>query len=159
MKLIIIVLFFTLSYANRFYHISDEDALKTIRKVENGIEKLEIIVKKKQEQCEHHIEYGDYVSVHYNGTLQDGILFDTTTIKDEPFTFQIGIRQVIPGWEQGLLGKCENDELTLIIPPHLGYGSREVGIIPVNSILKFDIKIVKVISYFDAQFNKIRDDL
>ena len=96
----------------------------------------------------HPIRLGDHVKVHYNGTLSDGTLFDTTSIRGEPISFQIGTQKVIQGWERGLLGKCKGDELTLIIPPHLGYGSSDNGVIPPNSVLYFDIKIDQVTTLY-----------
>lgn len=99
------------------------------------------------------------MSVQYNGTLTDGTVFDTTAIRDEPFSFQIGARSVILGWEQGLLGKCLNDEIHLVIPPHLGYGATPNGVIPSNSVLVFDIRIVEVVSYMEAQMRQFQQKM
>ncbi|KAL7720540.1 peptidylprolyl isomerase [Entamoeba marina] len=109
------------------------------------------IISKAQAICDTPIHYGDFVSVHYNGTLEDGTWFDSTSLKNEPFVFQIGAKKVIPGWEQGLINKCKGDRILLTVPPHLGYGHRAVGSIPEDSTLIFSIEVVEVIPFLQAQ--------
>ncbi len=83
------------------------------------------------------------IKVHYIGTLEDGTKFDSSYDRGEPFTFQIGLRQVIEGWEKGIIGMKVGGKRTLIIPPELGYGERGAGeLIPPNSTLFFDIEII-----------------
>ncbi|ELP94426.1 FK506-binding protein 2 precursor, putative, partial [Entamoeba invadens IP1] len=142
--------FLALSLGNRFYRKSDDAVYSTVTDAESTHNTLEVVFRHKT-KCSDPVNMGDLISVHYNGTLEDGIMFDTTSIKDEPFSFQIGAKKVIPGWEQGLLGTCANDEVTLTIPPHLGYGGQTVGMIPANSVLKFDIKVVSVVKYADLR--------
>tara|TARA_B100000579_G_C22648378_1_gene764942 strand:+ start:51 stop:782 length:732 start_codon:yes stop_codon:yes gene_type:complete len=85
------------------------------------------------------------VKVHYKGMLEDGTVFDSSYKRKEPFTFQIGIRQVIEGWEKGLIGLKEGAKLTLVIPPELAYSDKGAGeLIPPNSKLIFDIEILEV---------------
>ena len=56
--------------------------------------------------------------------------------RDQPFTFQIGIGQVIKGWDEGLIDMCPGDKRKLTIPPHLGYGDRGAGdVIPPGTCL------------------------
>ena len=75
--------------------------------------------------------------------LEDGTKFDSSYDRGEPFSFQIGLRQVIKGWETGILGMKVGGKRTLIIPPELGYGDRGAGeLIPPNSTLIFDIEII-----------------
>ena len=85
------------------------------------------------------------IQVHYTGKLQDGTKFDSSFDRGEPFSFQIGLRQVIEGWETGLMGMRVGGKRTLIIPPELAYGERGAGdLIPPNATLTFDIEIVAV---------------
>ena len=85
------------------------------------------------------------IQVHYTGKLQDGTKFDSSYDRGEPFSFQIGLRQVIEGWETGLIGMKVGGKRTLIIPPELAYGERGAGdLIPPNATLTFDIEIVDV---------------
>ena len=85
------------------------------------------------------------IQVHYTGKLQDGTKFDSSYDRGQPFSFQIGLREVIKGWEIGLMGMKVGGKRTLIIPPELAYGDRGAGdLIPPNATLTFDIEIVAV---------------
>ena len=85
------------------------------------------------------------IQVHYTGKLQDGTNFDSSYDRGQPFSFQIGLREVIKGWEIGLMGMKVGGKRTLIIPPELAYGDRGAGdLIPPNATLTFDIEIVAV---------------
>ena len=85
------------------------------------------------------------IQVHYTGKLQDGTKFDSSFDRGEPFSFQIGLRQVIEGWEIGLMGMKVGGKRTLIIPSELAYGDRGAGdLIPPNATLTFDVEIVDV---------------
>ena len=85
------------------------------------------------------------IQVHYTGKLQDGTKFDSSFDRGEPFSFQIGLRQVIEGWEIGLMGMKVGGKRTLIIPSELAYGERGAGdLIPPNATLTFDVEIVAV---------------
>ena len=64
---------------------------------------------------------------HYTGKLEDGTEFDSSVGRGEPFTFTLGVGQVIKGWDQGLLDMCEGEKRKLIIPSHLGYGDKGAG--------------------------------
>jgi FKBP-type peptidyl-prolyl cis-trans isomerases 1 len=85
------------------------------------------------------------IKVHYIGMLEDGTKFDSSYDRGEPFSFQIGLSQVIKGWETGIIGMKVGGKRTLIIPPELGYGERGAGeLIPPNSTLVFDIEIIDI---------------
>jgi FKBP-type peptidyl-prolyl cis-trans isomerase len=86
---------------------------------------------------------GDTVTVDYTGKLQDGTVFDTSVGK-QPISFVLGSGQVIPGWDQGLVGMQIGGKRVLIIPPSLAYGSQGVGPIPPNATLTFEVTLLKV---------------
>ena len=90
------------------------------------------------------VKTGSTVSVHYTGTLANGTKFDSSYDRGEPFIFTIGADQVIPGWEEGLLGMKMGGKRELVIPPALAYGSRDLGVIPSNSTLQFVVEVVVV---------------
>ncbi len=87
---------------------------------------------------------GQDVTVHYTGTLENGAKFDSSLDRGKPFTFKIGVGQVIKGWDQGVMTMKVGGKRKLIIPPHLGYGSRGVGPIPPNSTLIFEVELLDV---------------
>jgi FKBP-type peptidyl-prolyl cis-trans isomerase len=90
------------------------------------------------------VKKGDTVEVHYVGTLQNGIQFDSSRSRGETFSFTVGEGRVIAGWEQGLIGMKVGGERVLVIPPELGYGSNPIGPIPANSTLVFMIELISI---------------
>ncbi len=90
---------------------------------------------------------GKIVAVHYSGFLTDGRKFDSSVERDEPLTIMLGRRQVIPGWEEGIDLLRQGSKAQFVIPPQIGYGDRDLGIIPPNSTLIFDVEIVEVKSH------------
>ena len=88
---------------------------------------------------------GDTVSVHYKGQLPDGTVFDSSYKRNQPIDFQVGVGQVIRGWDEGIMLLEVGDKARLVIPSDLGYGSRgAVGVIPPNATLVFDVELVAV---------------
>jgi len=88
---------------------------------------------------------GDTVVVEYTGWLADGTKFDASADHGGTFTFPLGAGQVIPGWDQGVVGMKVGGVRMLTIPPELGYGAEGAGsTIPPNSTLLFQIKLVKI---------------
>ena len=85
------------------------------------------------------------VTVHYTGRLQDGSVFDSSLNPGrDPFRFTVGAKQVIEGWDQGLMGMRVGEKRKLTIPPELGYGNRDMGVIPSNSTLIFEVELLEV---------------
>ena len=87
---------------------------------------------------------GQTVSVHYTGTLTNGIKFDSSRDRNEPISFILGAGRVIKGWDEGI-GKMQiGDQAILVIPPGIGYGSRGAGggVIPPDATLIFIVELV-----------------
>jgi peptidylprolyl isomerase len=87
---------------------------------------------------------GSLVTVHYTGKFLNDSVFDSSVEKNRPITITLGKGQVIKGWDEGLTYLKEGDEATFIIPADLAYGNRQVGPIPANSTLKFEVKLISV---------------
>ncbi|MBB3696266.1 FKBP-type peptidyl-prolyl cis-trans isomerase [Flammeovirga yaeyamensis] len=85
---------------------------------------------------------GKTVVVHYVGYLMDGEKFDSSRDRGQPFQFQLGRGRVIKGWDEGVKNLTIGTRAMLMIPPELGYGSRNMGPIPANSTLIFDIEVL-----------------
>ncbi|RMB57611.1 peptidylprolyl isomerase [Dokdonia sinensis] len=90
-------------------------------------------------------EKGKTVSVHYKGQLSDGTVFDSSYKRNAPIDFQLGVGQVIPGWDEGIGLMKEGDKARLVIPSDLAYGSAGAGgVIPPDATLIFDVELVAV---------------
>ena len=85
---------------------------------------------------------GDQVEAHYTGTLTNGKKFDSSRDRNQTFSFILGNQQVIAGWDEGFAYLHKGETATLIIPPALGYGSQDMGDIPPNSTLIFEVELV-----------------
>ncbi len=90
-------------------------------------------------------EKGKTVSVHYKGQLADGTVFDSSYKRKDPLEFQVGVGQVISGWDEGICLLNVGDKARLVIPSDLGYGAQGAGgVIPPNAILVFDVELMDV---------------
>ena len=95
---------------------------------------------------------GSIVSVLYTGMLQDGTVFDSSeTHGNEPLVFQLGAPGIIAGFQIGVNGMNVGGERRMVVPSALGYGGEDIKdpasgavVIPANSTLVFDVKLVKV---------------
>ena len=113
-----------------------------VKETESGL-KVEYI--SKPDACDKGARNGDMLSMHYVGTLESGAKFDSSYDRSEPFKFQIGVGQVIKGWEEGVLGMCAGEKRRLIVPASLGYGDQGAGdIIPGGATLYFDVELMGV---------------
>lgn len=87
---------------------------------------------------------GQTVVVQYTGWLTDTTQFDSSLDRDEPFSFQLGMGGVIPGWDEGVAGMKVGGKRQLVIPASLGYGDTGSGIIPPGATLIFEIELLEI---------------
>jgi FKBP-type peptidyl-prolyl cis-trans isomerase FkpA len=94
---------------------------------------------------------GKTLSVHYTGYLYSeaapdhrGTRFDSSVLRNQPYSFVLGTGYVIEGWDRGITGMKVGGKRTLIIPPELAYGQSANGPIPANAALLFDIELLDV---------------
>ncbi len=92
---------------------------------------------------------GQTCVMHYTGWLWEngakGKKFDSSVDRGRPFSFSLGIGQVIGGWDEGVASMHVGGKRTLLIPPNLGYGARgAAGVIPPNATLLFEVELLEV---------------
>ncbi len=84
----------------------------------------------------------DNVEVHYEGKLTDGTVFDSSIARGQPAAFRLD--QVIPGWTEGVQLMKEGGKTRFTIPANLAYGEMGAGTIPPNSVLVFEVQLLKI---------------
>ncbi|MCL9807544.1 peptidylprolyl isomerase [Flavobacterium amniphilum] len=90
-------------------------------------------------------EAGKTVSVHYEGSLENGKKFDSSYARKKPIEFPLGRGNVIEGWDEGIALLQVGDKARFVIPAYLGYGDRGAGgVIPPNATLVFDVELMDV---------------
>ncbi len=111
------------------------------KQMENGLKIQDLKVGIGQET-----KAGDTITVNYVGALENGTVFDASAKHGGPATFQIGVGQLIKGWDLGIPGMKIGGKRKLIVPPSLGYGSQNIGngLIPPNSTLVFEVELLAV---------------
>jgi FKBP-type peptidyl-prolyl cis-trans isomerase len=88
-------------------------------------------------------EVGMMAQVHYTGKLLDGTVFDSSIERGEPISFPLGVGQVIPGWDEGIMMMSKGEKGVLYIPYYLAYGDRQAGdkITPFSNLM-FEVELV-----------------
>ena len=90
-------------------------------------------------------ENGKTVAVHYEGSLENGKVFDSSYNRKKPIEFPLGQGHVIEGWDEGIALLQVGDKARFVIPPHIGYGAQGAGgVIPPNATLIFDVELMEV---------------
>ena len=90
-------------------------------------------------------ENGKTVAVHYEGSLENGKVFDSSYPRKKPIEFRLGQGQVIEGWDEGIALLQVGDKARFVIPSDLAYGpSGAGGVIPPNATLIFDVELMDV---------------
>lgn len=134
-----IVVFIIMAVSLAIPCLGAEKAKKTVT-TPSGLKYTDIVIGKGASP-----KAGKQVTVHYTGTLENGTKFDSSIDRNEPFTFIIGVGQVIQGWDEGVMSMKVGGKRKLIIPPKLGYGERGAGgVIPPNATLLFDVELISV---------------
>lgn len=109
-------------------------------KTESGL-RYKMIQKGSGKQAEN----GKTVSVHYEGSLETGKVFDSSYPRKKPIEFRLGQGQVIEGWDEGIALLQVGDKARFVIPSYLGYGASGAGgVIPPNATLIFDVELMDV---------------
>ncbi len=147
MRLLVFLFIFSLAVASPLKAAGDakegqkapaqkENAVKTA----SGLEYVDLVEGKGASP-----KKGEMVVVHYTGWLTDGKKFDSSVDRNEPFAFQIGVGQVIPGWDEGVSTMKVGGKRKLTIPSDLAYGKRGAGgVIPPNATLVFDVELLDI---------------
>lgn len=92
------------------------------------------------------VHSGDYVLMHYTGTLENGEEFDSSHKRGVPFKTRIGVGEVIDGWDMGVPGMKVGGKRKLTIPAKLAYGESGIeGVIPPNATLIFEVELVDIV--------------
>ncbi len=122
----------------------DEGGKKTMTKTDTGLQYLDV-----KEGTGEAPQPGQTCFVHYTGWLWEkdakGKEFDSSKKRGEPFAFHVGRREVILGWDQGVMSMKVGGKRELLIPPDLGYGARGAGgVIPANATLLFEVELLGV---------------
>lgn len=144
--LLVIVIGFFLFKSSNGKNTSSEEIKQDLNKQTNiATDSAKLIIEDIKVGDGKEVKSGDTVVMHYKGTLTDGTKFDSSYDRNEPFTTQIGVGQVIKGWDQGVPGMKIGGKRKLTIPSDLGYGASGAGaVIPPNATLIFEVELVEI---------------
>jgi FKBP-type peptidyl-prolyl cis-trans isomerase len=119
--------------------IADDKKEEKVIKTDSGLQYVEL-----KEGDGEKAKKGDAVVVHYTGWLKDGTKFDSSVDRKEPFSFKLGAKEVIQGWDEGVAGMKVGGKRKLIIPAELAYGKKGRGKIPGDAELTFEVELLKI---------------
>ncbi|XP_043918938.1 peptidyl-prolyl cis-trans isomerase FKBP9 isoform X2 [Protopterus annectens] len=109
----------------------------------NPADELQIQTYQMPENCNRKVQVSDFVRYHYNGTLLDGTLFDSSHNRLQTYNTYVGIGWLIPGMDQALIGMCVGEKRFITIPPFLAYGEEGDGKdIPPQASVVFDVALL-----------------
>ncbi|XP_069469333.1 peptidyl-prolyl cis-trans isomerase FKBP9 [Ambystoma mexicanum] len=112
----------------------------------NPSDSVSITTHYKPTECTELSKKGDYLKYHYNATLMDGTVLDSTIDYGKTYNIVLGSGQVVLGMDMGLQNMCVGEKRTVVIPPHLGYGEAGVeGEVPGSAVLVFDIELLELV--------------
>lgn len=87
---------------------------------------------------------GSHVTTHYTAWLEDGTKVDSSYDKGETFSFQMGMNQVIPGWEAGMIGMRRGEKRKFTIAPSQAYGAKGKANVPPNATIVFEVELLEI---------------
>jgi len=120
--------------------VAAEKKVKAMTTTVSGLRYVDVVVGKGAAPVA-----GKQVKVHYTGTLENGKKFDSSVDSNQPFSFVIGVGQVIKGWDEGVMSMKVGGKRKLVVPANLGYGARGAGgVIPPDATLLFDVELLEV---------------
>ena len=151
MKKIISIIIVLLTIILSFYLLNEILKQEEVEQVveeseEEEVAQEDLAIEILEEGTGEEAQNGDSLKVHYTGTLEDGTKFDSSLDSGDPFVFTLGVREVIQGWDLGLLGAKVGDKRKLTIPADLGYGETGAagGKIPPGATLIFEIEVLEI---------------
>jgi len=122
----------------------DDELSNALEKAQTEGELTELVIQDVRIGQGKAVENGDTLVVNYIGSTQDGVQFDSSYKRGEPFIFTVGRGIVIQGWDKGVIGMREGGQRILVIPSEMGYGNRQIGTIPPNSTLVFAVELLEI---------------
>lgn len=142
---VVFILFFLVNSFINFSGVSFDNQTNENMTAENNLPNVEGLVATDVQVGDGLVASdGMLITVNYEGTLDDGTIFDSSFKRNQPFQFILGAGQVIKGWDLGVKGMKVGGTRELKISPALGYGEQAIGPIPANSNLNFKVELISV---------------
>lgn len=118
--------------------LAENQAKETVKVLGSGVQ-YEVL---EEGSGKVHPSIRDWVTAHYHGTLIDGKVFDSSVDRNKAATFKLN--NLIQAWQQIVPLMVTGDKWRIVVPPSMGYGERQEGKIPSNSILIFDLELIAI---------------
>lgn len=139
-----VIIFASSLFIFGFIEFPSKEVNVTIKPTQMNNNQTELKIEDIQEGTGPEVKSGDTITIHYLGTLEDGTKFDSSYDRGEPFQTQIGVGQVIEGWDKGVIGMKVGGKRKLTIPASMAYGDRDLPGIPAGSTLIFQVELVGI---------------